>query len=1585
VSWGASFDANGDTITYEVEYGVNNTPGWTSAGTTTSTSRTLSGLNPDTTYVVRVRARDNFTPQAYSSWNEKDPAFTTLANIAPTIPGTITILGITRTGATVSWGASFDANGDTITYEVEYGVNNTPGWTSAGTTTSTSRALSGLNPDTTYVVRVRARDNFNPPAYSSWNEKDPAFTTPPINRAPSTPGTITISGVTRTSATVSWSASSDLDDDPITYEVEYGINNTPGWTSAGTTSSTSVTLTGLTPDTTYVVRVRARDNFSSPAYSSWNEKDPAFTTLANNAPTQPGTITPSNVTSNSASVAWIASTDSDGDIITYEVEYGVNNTLFWTSAGTTTSTSKSLTGLQPETTYVVRVRATDGRGGVSTWRELDPTFTTLPVHGIAQAYWLPRPPVTVRQGTIVTLRAEAAGFDPGTDFLFRIYEDDPDGNDVVTNLTGKVYTTNGTFYADAQWAAKWCDDGFGQGDPEYYFVASSGNISKDSGTSTSEELVVERRNAWHAVQTVETLPITSGSSTVNLAFSVDDLPTGVQLAQVAFFWDINLQNYEDDDVELTFFGPGWQKNRVVRLVQSNRVGVQSFDRDSFSDGFLASAGNWGVRVENLSAGEGPVTINKLDVLITHFSTLTTHPLPPSPDGDNKVVVLVHGWNPKGLNVEQHYDEKWIDLTNAINTNMQSTPGWDLALYNWIEDAATGPTSEDLYVTGIANAVASRAAGVSHALYLGDQVKARYPNLAKAHLIAHSAGNWVARGAARYLRQQFPNAEIQVTSLDAYIPGPAVYVHPSIRGIYDSSVLSSLPPNQPIFEELGRGAWKPAVLDNYFVFDDPTDYKYLENTLLFNASATSPPLHNAGWQPSVFLNAGDWQTGDNAPLYDRDSMDNHGGPVLWYARTVEVCNAGNSPILNGAGFAASLMFTEPRAHIDSITPSTAQPPADSITFQGSGTVNGGSVTAWEWSSSVDGILNTSAGFSKSSRELTVGAHVISFRIRDNQGNWSDSVSANLTVNNATPTATMSGVPGTPVLAGTMLNLALGGQDNDESGQSIVAGELSVLGSVVATPPPGSYTFTVPAQAGDYSIGYRVRDDEGSWSPLIVQSITVQPPPSITTTCPLPAGAVGVAYSQTLAATGGTTPYNWTISNGVLPPGLNLDPGTGIITGTPNVAGTYDFTIRCTSANSQYSEKVCNLTVNLGIAPTIATICPLPTGTVGTDYNQTLAASGGTAPYTWTISSGALPPGLNLNSATGIISGTPGTADTYNFIIRCTGANSSYSEIGCSVTIDSPITRVIGLSGDLDFGVVPTNTVGTRTLTIANSGNSMLNVSNITYPLGFSGAWSGAIASGSSTNVTVTFAPTALTSYGQTVMVISDATSGTASLQISGTGVIRTLPRLSGTALSNGVCRFMLNGIDGEVFTIQVSSNLVNWLFLSTHTIPAGGTVPIVDSTMLNQPRRFYRAVPWVPVEISIPAASGVVTWPFVISNGIVFQTVTTTTLTGGRAAYNFTIQDAGNYVVRGIVNALDIGENSFFINIDAEPQSGSYMVWDIPPTFGVFESRTVSWFGNGPPSQFVPKVFTLGAGQHQLIIRGREAHAYLQSLTIAPYP
>jgi prepilin-type N-terminal cleavage/methylation domain-containing protein len=222
--------------------------------------------------------------------------------------------------------------------------------------------------------------------------------------------------------------------------------------------------------------------------------------------------------------------------------------------------------------------------------------------------------------------------------------------------------------------------------------------------------------------------------------------------------------------------------------------------------------------------------------------------------------------------------------------------------------------------------------------------------------------------------------------------------------------------------------------------------------------------------------------------------------------------------------------------------------------------------------------------------------------------------------------------------------------------------------------GGIISGTPTSTGTSSFTVRVTDSYSPTHNVVNQalSITIYSPLSITTTS-LPNGTVGSAYSQTLAASGGATPYSWSLSSGSLPAGLSLSSG-GSITGAPVSAGTSNFTVQATdSANptQNTATKALSITINYNFSITTAS---LPDGNVGTAYSQTLNASGGVVPYTWSISAGSLPAGLTLSSA-GVISGTPTTGGTSNFTVRVTdNASPSHNTTtkALSITITSTTT-------------------------------------------------------------------------------------------------------------------------------------------------------------------------------------------------------------------------------------------------------------------------------------------------------------------------
>jgi hypothetical protein len=128
---------------------------------------------------------------------------------------------------------------------------------------------------------------------------------------------------------------------------------------------------------------------------------------------------------------------------------------------------------------------------------------------------------------------------------------------------------------------------------------------------------------------------------------------------------------------------------------------------------------------------------------------------------------------------------------------------------------------------------------------------------------------------------------------------------------------------------------------------------------------------------------------------------------------------------------------------------------------------------------------------------------------------------------------------------------------------------------------------------------------------------------------------------------------------------------------------------------------------------------------------------------------------------------------------------------------------------------------------------------------------------------------------------------------------------------------------------------------------------------------------------------VISSPFAVTNGALSQPVETDLSDSGRASYSFNITAPGDYIVTAAVNAPNESANSFFVNIGGEPTDPA-MIWDVLPTTAGVETRTVGWRGNGTFSspQFPTRVFSLSAGTHTLIVRGREAGTRLGAITIS---
>ncbi|PXV59883.1 Putative Ig domain-containing protein [Dyella jiangningensis] len=217
------------------------------------------------------------------------------------------------------------------------------------------------------------------------------------------------------------------------------------------------------------------------------------------------------------------------------------------------------------------------------------------------------------------------------------------------------------------------------------------------------------------------------------------------------------------------------------------------------------------------------------------------------------------------------------------------------------------------------------------------------------------------------------------------------------------------------------------------------------------------------------------------------------------------------------------------------------------------------------------------------------------------------------------------------------------------------------------PTQSGSFPITVTATDSSTGAGAPFNVSTFYTLTIAAATINLTPTSA-----PAGATGASYNLALTANGGIAPYTFAISSGALPAGMSLS-SAGNLAGTPTSAGTFAITVKATDAHGVFGMQAYSLVIN---APTV-TLAPssVPAATAETAYSQTLTASGGTSPYTYTISSGALPPGLSLSSA-GVLSGTPTAAGSYNFSVRAldsstgTGAPFVVTQ-NYSLTVNAPV--------------------------------------------------------------------------------------------------------------------------------------------------------------------------------------------------------------------------------------------------------------------------------------------------------------------------
>ncbi|MDB6076053.1 MAG: hypothetical protein JWO89_3693, partial [Verrucomicrobiaceae bacterium] len=417
----------------------------------------------------------------------------------------------------------------------------------------------------------------------------------------------------------------------------------------------------------------------------------------------------------------------------------------------------------------------------------------------------------------------------------------------------------------------------------------------------------------------------------------------------------------------------------------------------------------------------------------------------------------------------------------------------------------------------------------------------------------------------------------------------------------------------------------------------------------------------------------------------------------------------------------------------------------------------------------------------------------------------------TVLSSCPTETVTPATLTGAVVGTVYSAVLSASGGASpytwtlSSGTLPAGLTLGSGGALSGTPTSTFsqTFTVKATDTNGCIG--------------TKSYTLAPVcPTVTVTPALiPNGTLGAAYSQALTATGGSGSYTWTVLSGSLPTGLTLSSG-GVLSGTPTNVTSQTFTVQATDVNG------CKATAAYTMAPVcpVITVAPatLPGATVGTAYSQTLSGSNGSAPYSWTVLSGALPAGLSMSTG-GVLSGTPTSTASQTFTVQAADAN------GCKGTASYTMAPACG-TVTLAPATLPAAVTGSsysQTLsTTGSSGAVAWAVTSGTLPSGLTLSASGLISGIPSSTTSQTFTVKATDANGCSGIITYTLAPTCPTLAISPATLNNAV--VGGTysqALSSG-------GLGTLSWTLS-SGTLPSGLTLNSATGVISGTAPVTTSS------------------------------------------------------------------------------------------------------------------------------------------------------------
>jgi hypothetical protein len=335
-------------------------------------------------------------------------------------------------------------------------------------------------------------------------------------------------------------------------------------------------------------------------------------------------------------------------------------------------------------------------------------------------------------------------------------------------------------------------------------------------------------------------------------------------------------------------------------------------------------------------------------------------------------------------------------------------------------------------------------------------------------------------------------------------------------------------------------------------------------------------------------------------------------------------------------------------------------------------------------------------------------------------------------------------------------------------------------------------------------------------------------------PLPPGNVGTDYANFVTATGGNgTPYRWSIAAGKLPNGLRISDfasASGLISGRPTTVQTSTFTVRAQDRAGNSTTRQFTITINPPRPLVFNSPSQLPSGTRGKAYAVGVFADGGTTPYTWTRTAGALPPGLSLQASPGRIQGTPTRAGTFSFTLRVADSGGQSLSGTFSITIDEPVP--------------PPTPPGAPTLVSPANGASVVTPFSISWaaPSGPVSAYNWAV---STTSNFATTAAVGSTAGDVTQATVTNISNGTYFWRVQAANGATVSPWSAARSftITGTTAPPTLTGISVNPTEVRGGSSATGTVFISLPA-PGGGTTVALSN---NAP-----TVASVPASVTVPA-------------------------------------------------------------------------------------------------------------------------------------